>query len=114
MSNNKDNYSAPGCVLGVMIFSAILLLILGVPSNLLVIVLGLQFLILLVSVVATLSNGDYQLETDNNGDTGEPSAPEYAVVDDGKVKAIEYQGFVRDADALSSTNAGTVPRSGCC
>lgn len=106
MSNNKDNYSAPGCVLGVMIFSAILLLILGVPSNLLVIVLGLQFLILLVSVVATLSNGDYQLETDNNGDTGEPSAPECAVVDDGKVKAIEYQGFVRDADALSSTNAG--------
>lgn len=89
-----------------MIFSAILLLILGVPSNLLVIVLGLQFLILLVSVVATLSNGDYQLETDNKDDTGEPSAPEYAVVDDGKVKAIEYQGFVRNADALSSTNAG--------
>ena len=104
MSNN-NNHSAPGCVLGVMILSAILMLILGMPSNILFAVLGFQSVILLISVVPSLNKGDSS-KTDSNDDTDEQSAPEYAVVDDDKVKAVEYQGFMKDSNAISLTDTG--------
>ena len=90
----------------VMVISAIILLILGVSTETLLIVLGLQSVILLISVVVSLSKGD-QSETDNNDVPDVQSAPEYSVVDDNKVKAVEYQGFVKDAKEISTAQDTT-------
>ncbi len=47
---------------------------------------------------------------DTMGDSDGPSAPEYSVVDDNKAKAVECQGFVKDAQVVSSTCDATASR----
>lgn len=44
----------------------------------------------------------HEVKEDKVDDSDGPSAPEYSIVDDDRVKAAEYQGFVKDAQVVTS------------
>ena len=70
-------------------------------------IVALLFISLTVNAYRYELNRHEEKEPANAGSDG-PSAPEYSNEDDDRVKAVEYQGFVKDAQVVSSA-CGTTP-----